>query len=159
MTRPTADAGFTLILSDTINAPRERVFRAWTDPADLQHWWRAHPGWTTPIVSVDGRVGGRYRLGMQDPAPEHPYVVGGVYRNLQPPERLVFTWTWERRPGDAPEWTPAETLLTLELDDRDGATALRLTQEWFPNRNMRDQHQDGWNGCLDLLAQYLAGGG
>ena len=157
MTRPTADAESTLTISRTINAARERVFQAWTDPADLQHWWRAHPEWTTPIVSVDRRIGGRYRLGMQDPAEEHPYVVGGVYREISAPERLVVTWTWEKRPGDAPDWTPAETLLTLALHHQDGATALRLTQEQFPDRNMRDQHHDGWNGCLELLAQYLAG--
>ena len=67
-----AATDYRLAIPRIINAPRERVFQAWTEPARLLHWWRAQDGWTTPILEVDLRVGGRYRLGMQDPEQEHP---------------------------------------------------------------------------------------
>lgn len=156
MTQSTAETEHRLTITRTIQVPRERVFQAWTEPAHLLRWWGAQEGWTTPIVEVDLRVGGRYRLGMQDPEQEHPYVVGGVYREVSPPERLAFTWTWERMPGDDPDWTPAETLVTLEFIDRDGATEVALTHEQFPDAHMRDEHRQGWGGCLDRLGQYLA---
>ena len=75
-----AEPAHRLVITRAINAQREHVFQAWTEPAHLAHWWRAHEGWTTPVLEVDLRVEGRYRLGMQDPEQEHPYVVGGVYR-------------------------------------------------------------------------------
>ena len=156
MTQMTAEAAHRLVITRTINAPRERVFQAWTEPTHLLRWWSAHAGWTAPIVEVDLRVGGRYRLGMQDPEQEHPYVVGGVYREVTPPEHLVFTWTWEKMPGDNTDWTPAETVVTLQLHDRQGATEVVLTHEQFPDAHMRDEHNEGWGGCLDQLAQYLA---
>ena len=156
MVHPAAESDYRLIISQTIRASRERVFQAWTDPVHLLHWWGAHEGWTTPFAEVDLCVGGHYRLGMQDPEQEHPYVVGGVYREVSPPERLVFTWVWERRPTDTPDWIPSETVATLEFFDRQGATEVLLTHERFPDESMRDQHNDGWQGCLDRLKQHLA---
>lgn len=155
MTQSTAETERRLTITRTIQATRERVFQAWTDPEHLLNWWGADEGWTTPIAEVDLRVGGRYRLAMQDPEQEHPYVVGGVYREITPPERLAFTWTWEKRPGDDPDWTPAETLVTLEFIERNGTTELALTHERFPDTHMRDEHNSGWTGALDRLEQYL----
>ncbi len=85
----------TLEVSRTVAAPRETVFQAWTDPEILTKWWRVDAGWSTPIAEVDLRVGGRYRLGMFEPGKDGPYVVGGEYREVTPPEKLVFTWIWE----------------------------------------------------------------
>lgn len=142
----------TLVLTRTFAAPREKVFHAWTEPEELKKWWAAGPGYTTPIAEVDLRVGGRYRLGMKPPDKEEVYVVGGTFREVQPPARLVYTWAWEG--GEA-----QETLVTVEFHDRGTSTVVVLTHEHFVNEKVRDDHAGGWNGCLDRLAQVLGEGG
>ncbi len=142
----------TLEVRRTIAAPREVVFRAWTEPEMLMKWWRVDAGWSTPIAEVDLRVGGRYRLGMLEPDKDGPYVVGGVYREVTPPDRLVFTWAWEG-PGSA-----EETLVTVEFLDLGGTTEVVLTHQNFADQNMRDEHQKGWGGCLAQLAYLVEGG-
>lgn len=97
-----------LVLSRTFAAPRERVFRAWTDPAILKKWWAAGPGFTPTVAEVDLRVGGRYRLGMRAPDQGADYIVAGTYREVQRPARLVYTWAWEGTAGP-------ETLVTVEF--------------------------------------------
>ena len=156
MVQSQPDTTFGLTVTRIINAPRERVFQAWTDPAHLQKWWAAQEEFTASIAEVDLRVGGRYRLGMQNPEQEHPYVVGGVYLEVNPPERLVFTWTWEKTPTDDADWIPPETVVTVEFIDRDGATEVVLTHEQFPDEHMRDEHDNGWGGVLAQLGKYLA---
>ena len=77
----------------TIDAPRARVFNAWTDPAELRRWWG--PGeFLCPEAEVDLRCNGAYRLVMQ-PTAGDPFVLAGTYREVTPPERLVYTWRWE----------------------------------------------------------------
>jgi uncharacterized protein YndB with AHSA1/START domain len=73
------------------------VFHAWTDPEQLKKWFAVADGFTTPIADVDLRIGGRYRLGMQPPGNEPVLIVGGVYREIISPEKLVFTWRWGQR--------------------------------------------------------------
>ena len=159
MTQSAPKAGITFSMNRTINAPRERVFAARTQPELLRKWWGAHESFSAPIAEVDLRVGGKYRLGMLEPGKDNPYVCHGVYREVTPPERLVFTWLWEKMPGDDPAFVPAETLVTVEFIDKDGATEVVLTHEQFPDEHMRDEHQGGWTGCLDGLERLFASGG
>ena len=156
MTQAEAVSDTTLRITRTLAAPRELVFRAWTEPNSLKNWWGAGADFSTPIAEVDLRVGGKYRLGMQAPDSDHPYIVGGTYREVQPPEKLVYTWTWEHDadPGDS-NFTPAETLVTVEFHDLGGKTEVVLTHEFFTDVNMRDQHSQGWTGCLEQLATLL----
>jgi uncharacterized protein YndB with AHSA1/START domain len=136
-----------LRVSRRFAAPRERVFRAWTEAPALRKWFRVAEGYATPIAEVDLRVGGRYRLGMQAPDATEPQIVGGVYREISPPERLVFTWQWEGAPPEAPE-----TIVTVEFHQHGSQTEVVLTHEGFPDRPARDQHGAGWQGCFDGLA-------
>jgi uncharacterized protein YndB with AHSA1/START domain len=76
-----------------IDAPREEVFRAWTEPEKLKQWW-SPGGYTTKYAEVDLRTGGRYLLVMQPPDGE-PFHLAGTYREIVAPERLVYTWKWE----------------------------------------------------------------
>ena len=142
MTQPTPDPAFSVVVNRTINAPRERVFEAWTNPAHLYRWWAVREDYTAPIVEVDLRTGGSYRLGMQDPDQEHPFVVSGVYREVTPPEKLVFTWKWETAP-DGSELVPPETLVTIEFFDRGESTDIRLTHETVPRRKHARRTQPG----------------
>ncbi len=158
MTQSTPKTGISLTVNRIINAPRERVFAAWTQPELLRKWWGAHESFSAPIAEIDLRVGGKYRLGMLEPGKDAPYVSYGVYREVNPPERLVFTWAFEKMPGDDPGFVPAETLVTVEFINKGGATEVVLTHEQFPDEHMRDEHQQGWGGCLDGLERLFASG-
>jgi uncharacterized protein YndB with AHSA1/START domain len=143
---PTRPRSVTLQLRRTFHAPRERVFRAWTSAEELKRW-HAPPSHTTSLAEIDLRVGGKYRIHMRAPdGAEHRAV--GVYREIDPPKKLVFTWTWEG--GEM-----GDTLVTVEFRDRGATTELVLTHELFPNDEARDQHAVGWNAVLDNLAQSL----
>jgi uncharacterized protein YndB with AHSA1/START domain len=80
-------------------------------------------------------------------------VVSGVYREVEPPSRLAFTWGWERADGRG-----HETLVTVELHARGSGTLLVLTQETFESASAREQHSHGWSSCFECLAEALAGG-
>ena len=168
MTDAMAGTETSLTIKRTLAAPRDLVFRAWTEPEKLIRWWGAGPDFSTPIAEVDLRVGGKYRLGMKAPDQEEPYIVGGTYREVRPPERLVYTWAWEQHGSGsvtgtagegAPELAPGETLVTVEFHEVGDKTELVLTHEFFPDRNMRDEHNQGWEGVLTQLARLLEAGG
>lgn len=136
-----------LTVRRTVSASRERVFRAWTDPRALRQWC-CPVGFTVAAAEVDLRPGGRYRIAMQPPDAAEPNVAYGTYREVQPPERLVFTWQWEG--GEM-----GETLVTVEFRDLGGETEVVLVHERFPAADLRDLHAEGWNACLEHLVQAL----
>lgn len=139
-------------LTRTIRADPETLFRAWTDPEQLRHWWRMEEkGWAFAVASIDLRVGGRYRLGMTDPE-GNTHVAFGEYREVQRPTRLVFTWDWEN-PGDR----VGETLVTVEFR-RAGAngTEIVLMHERFADPARIAGHQRGWTQVLTLLDHFIA---
>jgi len=156
MTQSTPQTGISLKVTKTINAPRERVFAAWTQPELLHQWWGAHESFSAPIAEVDLKVGGKYRFGMLEPGKDAPYVSYGVYQEVDPPSKLVFTWAFEKKAGDDADFVPAETLVTVEFIDKNGSTEVVLTHERFPDEHMRDEHQAGWGGCLDGLDRLFA---
>jgi uncharacterized protein YndB with AHSA1/START domain len=139
-------------ITRVIEAPRDDVFQAWTDPAELRRWWG--PGeFTCPEADVDLRPGGSYRLVMQ-PSAGDAFVLGGTYREVQPPERLVYTWRWETGPAA----DGSESLVTVEFralgDER---TELVLTHSDFPASHGASPYQMGWEGGLEKLEALLAG--
>ncbi|MDQ6803127.1 MAG: SRPBCC domain-containing protein [Acidobacteriota bacterium] len=130
----------------TFAAPREKVFRAWTDPQTLKQWF-GPPGFKTTIAEVDLRIGGEFRLTLQKPTGE---VVSafGTFREIRPPERLVYSWNWDYNDiGD--------TIVTLDFNDDGGETELILTHEKFQTIEQRDGHNAGWIGCFDKLEEFL----
>ena len=134
-------------VSQRIKASPDRLFRAWTDPKQLVHWWRMDaPGWSFSGASVDLRVGGRYRLAMTSPDGKS-HVAVGEYQEVRRPSRLAFTWEWEdsaSRVGD--------TLVTVELNDvGDGVTEVVLTHERFSDASRATGHETGWTQLLRLL--------
>jgi uncharacterized protein YndB with AHSA1/START domain len=130
-----------LHLTRTLSAPPERVWRAFTDPARLAAWfWPARFGTT---VEVDLRPGGRYRIDGVSAG----MAVTGSYLEVDPPQRLVFTWQWD---GEE-----VETLVTITLATSTEGTELRLVHEKFPDGEASEQHAQGWSDCLDRLPRYL----
>ncbi len=137
-----------LVVSRTINAPRERVFAAWTDARLLAQWFAPAAGFTTEAES-DPRPGGSYRIRMCSPAGAI-HTANGVYQELVPPTKLVLTWAWL-------ENTDANgSMLTIELLDLgNNATQLTLTHSLLPSEISRQHHEQGWNGCLNRLVLHF----
>jgi len=144
-----------LRVSRTFDAPRERVFQAWTDPEKLKKWFRPDESIAIMLTKVDLRVGGKYRFQMKHPDGEF-YTGVGTYREVKAPERPVFTWQWEKDGSEADfgEVEPGETVVTLEFHERGKQTEVVLTHENFSSAESRDRHEHGWNGCLDSLVKF-----
>ena len=148
-TQTQAETETTLRITRVFAAPREKVFRAWTDPEALRKWFAPSDGYTTRIPELDLTVGGRYRVEMTSPDGK-VHIVTGAYREVRPPEKLVYTWKWENDPG------MGETLVSVEFHDRGGRTELVLTHELFPSDKARQEHNKGWGGCLDRLEKFVS---
>lgn len=129
-----------------IKSPPERVFAAWTTPAQIKHWFG--PATCRVLdVQVDLRVGGTYRFLVH--SEEHgEMAVIGEYREISAPTKLVFTWQWE----DDPEWEKAPSVVTVDLIAKDGGTEVLITHDGLPSAEHAGRHEHGWNGCLDKLA-------
>lgn len=139
----------TLIIRRTFPAPREKVFQAWTKPEQLKKWFAASEDYVPAVAEVDLRVGGTFRLGMRNVKNDAQHVATGIYREIRPPEKLVFTWSWEGEPESG------ETLVTIEFHDVGESTEIIFVQEFFPDVKRRDEHAWGWNGCFDILTRIL----
>jgi uncharacterized protein YndB with AHSA1/START domain len=146
----TATTTNSLRVSQTIRADPEVLFRAWTEPEELAQWWRMEgDGWAFAGASLDLRVGGRYRLGMTSPE-GNTHIAVGVYREIQRPTRLAFTWDWEN-----PQERVGETLVTVEFNDvGDQTTEVVLTHERFADPARLAGHERGWTQLLRLLDRF-----
>lgn len=139
--------GASLRVSQRVAAPRQRVFDAWTTPARLQAWC-APQGMDVPLAEVDLRVGGTFRIRMR--APDGAvHTATGTYREITPPERLVFTWRWEEQPEHGGN---TDTVVTIELHEVDGATEVVLSHAGFPEEAQAVEHTKGWTSILERLA-------
>jgi uncharacterized protein YndB with AHSA1/START domain len=136
----------TLTLKRRIDAPPAKVFEAWTDPEKITRWF-GPTGVETFLAECDLRAGGRYRIAARSPDGEEHHV-GGVYREVVPNEKLVFTWAWRSTPE-------RESLVTVLLKADGNGTILTLTHEQFFDEAARDRHQRGWTGTLDKLERFL----
>ncbi|MFD7245777.1 SRPBCC family protein [Streptomyces massasporeus] len=126
------------------------VFRELTDPRELARWW-GPDGFTIPRVESDLRPGGAYRIAMRPPEGELFYLVG-EFLEVEPPERLVYTFRWED-----PDPEDRETVVTLSLHDIDAAgSELVLDQGDFASERRRALHEEGWSQGLGKLGELLA---
>ena len=133
-----------------IKAPRDRVYAAWTDPAQLRKWFGPENVQTHDLVA-DVRVGGKFRWDLTNLEGEK-MTCRGEYRELQPGKKIVFTWQWE----DDEDWQNHVSIVTVELYDRDGDTELRLIHEHLPNEESCDGHTRGWNSALDKFEELVS---
>ena len=133
-----------------INAPRDRVYAAWTDPVQLRQWFGPEKVQTRNLIA-DARVGGKFRWDLTNSEGEKMTCLG-EYRELQPGKKIVFTWQWD----DDEDWANHTSVVTVELSDRDSGTELRLIHEQLPNEQSRDGHTGGWNSALDKLEKFFS---
>jgi len=140
-----ATKNFSLEIERLIKAPRDQVYAAWTDPAQMKHWFGPENVETRDLIA-DARVGGTFRWDLTNSEGEDMTILG-EYRELQPGKKIVFTWQWE----DDEDCENHISIVTVELNDAEGGTNLRLTHEQLPNEESRDGHRQGWNSTLNKL--------
>jgi len=146
----------TLILKRVLNATPELVFRAWTTPEHIQQWMRPEPGMVVPSVSLDLRVGGKFRIQMKNPDGEF-FTAVGEFREVKAPERLVYTWDWEKD-GSGTEFGEVEgktSLITVEFLKRSKGTEFVMTHTRFATVESRDSHARGWVKTVESLAAFV----
>lgn len=146
----THDGGLRLEMRRVFRAPRSAVFRALSDPQELARWF-GPDGFSIPGVESDLRPGGGYRIAMQPPEGDVFYLVG-EYLEVDPPERLSYTFRWED-----PDPEDRETVVTLLLRDVGGTSAeLVFRQGDFASEPRRALHEEGWTQSLDKLEELMS---
>lgn len=150
-TKPVAETETTasLQLIRHFKAPREAVFKAWTDATALAAWFGPE-GIEARNIEVDPRQGGRFSLEMVET--DGVYPMSGEFREFTPPDRLVLSWIWGS--GDL---KGLESFVTVELREKDGGTELTLTHDGLPTERAREMHGFGWTGSFNCLERFLAG--
>ena len=146
----------TLIIKRMLNAPPELAFQAWTTPEHIQQWMRPEPGMVVPMASMDVRVGGKFRIQMKKPDGEY-FTAVGVFKEVKAPERLVYTWDWEKD-GSGEEFGEVEgkpSLMTVEFLKRGERTEIVLTHSRFATVESRDSHARGWDKIVESFASFV----
>ena len=136
-----------LTLKRRLNAKPEKVYAAWTDPKKIVKWFGPDAG-QVEHAKTDVRTGGHYAVIFHTEDGEQHHV-SGVYRDVIPNEKLVFTWAWRTMPE-------RESLVTILIKPDGDGSLLTLIHEQFFDEEARDRHQRGWAGCLNKLELYLA---
>jgi uncharacterized protein YndB with AHSA1/START domain len=154
----TAVAQHELHITRVFDAPRELVWKVWTDPEHMKQW--AGPRqFTATHVENDGRPGGRWRLCLHSDGFDTGDGVlrkldlcqGGENREVVAPEKLVYTFQWDESTGLGSH----ETVVTVTFEEHDGKTTMNFRQAFFVTDKDRDGHMRGWNSSFDKLADYL----
>ena len=154
--------GGAVVVDAVLDAPRERVWRAWTECGQVRGWY-GPAGMSAHLCEMDPRAGGRYLWGLRSPD-GFEYYNAGVFRELVPNERLVATMCMADAAGNTvpashygmPEDAPSETVLSVSLaDPGDGTTRLTLRQEGWGDDAMASGAGGGWTQALEKLAGLL----
>jgi uncharacterized protein YndB with AHSA1/START domain len=141
--------GETLRLERAFQAPAQAVFDAWTSEEVMRRWFHGQHDWETPVAEVDLRVGGAVRVVMRDPREGTEHGGGGRYTEIDPPNRLAFTWAWDSD-DDA-----MESLIEVDFEEAEGATTVRFTHSALRDEESLRSHEEGWNACFDNLERAL----
>ncbi|RKE36768.1 uncharacterized protein YndB with AHSA1/START domain [Paraburkholderia sp. BL23I1N1] len=136
-----------LTLQRRLDVTPAKVFRAWTEAAQLMKWMHPADAEVTR-AELNARVDGRYLIRYLK-ADGRELEVSGQYLEVVPDAKLVFTWAWRSSPEQ-------ESLVTVLLRPDGNGTLLTLTHEQFVDEETRDHHQSGWSGVLDSLERYFA---
>lgn len=152
-----------LVITRIFDAPRELVWKAWTDPEHLMRWW-GPKDFTSPVCKIDLRVGGKYLYCMRSKEGQEFWSTG-TYKEIVPLERIVCTDSFADEkgnvvpashygmPGD--DW-PLELKVTIQFEDLGGKTKMTLTHVGIPAGQMKEMTGVGWNESFAKLAEVLA---
>jgi uncharacterized protein YndB with AHSA1/START domain len=153
-----------LVITRVFDAPRELVWKAWTDPEHLMRWW-GPTGYTAPVARVDLRVGGKYLLAMRSPEGQDFYSTG-TYQKVEPPSELVYTDSFADADGNVVTADyygmdasfPRELVVRVTFEEHGGKTRMTLRHAGLPAGEMAEQTGAGWNESFDKLAETLVNG-
>ncbi len=149
----TAHGDREIVVTRVFDAPRRLVFDAYTKPGLVKKWLLGPEGWSMPVCEIDLREGGKYRYVWRNDADGQEMGMGGIYREVVPPDRIVATEKFDEA------WYPGEALGTITLTEQDGKTTLRQTI-LYNSRETRDAvlkspMQYGLAASYDRLEGYL----
>jgi len=155
----TVTAQHELHITRVFDAPRELVWKVWTDPEHMKHWSGPRQFYATHIEN-DRRPGGKWRLWLHSDGfdigdgqlRKLNLWQGGVNREVVEPERLVYTFKWDDNPGLSEN---VETVVTVTFEENDGKTTMNFHQAFFVTTGDRDGHMKGWNSAIDKFEDYL----
>lgn len=150
-----------LVITRVFDAPRELVWKAWSEPEHFNRWW-GPKDYTCPFCEMDLRVGGKYLNCMRSPEGQE-YWSTGVYREIVALERIVFTDCFADERGNVVPAThygmssdfPLEMVVSVTLEDQDGRTKITLKHSGLPAGPEGQGAQQGWNESFDKLAESL----
>jgi len=149
-----------IVMTRVFDAPRRLVFEAFTKPDLVKQWLLGPEGWSMPVCEIDLRVGGKYRYVWRH-VKGHEMGMGGVFREIVPPERIVSTEKFDEA------WYPGEAVGTVVLTEEGGKTTLTQTVQ-YQSREAREAVLKspmesgvaaGYDRLAELLASTRAGGG
>ena len=144
-TATAAELSTTLTMTRRFETAPQRVFEAWLDPEQVALWMGPR-GFRADVSELDARTGGAYAITMHM-SDGSSVRVTGIYKEITRYTRIVFTWKWQNDMQD--------TQVTLTFKVVGKATDMTLEHTGFPSRAIRDNHREGWIGCLDKLAELL----
>ena len=159
MTTTQTAAASEFVLSRVFDAPRDLVWKCFTDPEHMKHW--AGPRqFEARDIENDPRTGGKWRLCLHTDGfdvgdgelKKFDLWQGGETLEVVEPERLVYTFKWDQNPGLS---SNVETVITITLKEDDGKTTMDFRQAFFATAGDRDGHMRGWNSSFDKLQDYL----
>jgi uncharacterized protein YndB with AHSA1/START domain len=140
------DGRYRVVTRRRMPAPREIVFDAWIDPNGI-HEWMCPGDAVSAEATLDVRVGGSFRLIMKGKDKDHVHI--GTYQVVEPPSKLVFTWSGDEIPGDV-------TLVTVEFFPHGDESELVLTHERFSKADLAQRYESGWGTIVEKFAAYLS---
>jgi uncharacterized protein YndB with AHSA1/START domain len=150
-----------LIITRTFDAPRNLVWKAWTEPEYAMRWW-GPKDFTAPVCKIDLHEGGNYHFCMRAPDGQD-FWSKGTYREIVEPERLIMTDSFSDEQGNIVpasnygmegEW-PLELLVTLTFEEQNGKTKFTLRHSGLPEGQMKELTYAGWNESFDKLNEVV----
>ncbi|MGH7719513.1 MAG: SRPBCC domain-containing protein [Gemmatimonadaceae bacterium] len=136
-----------LVITRVFDAPRDLVWKAWTERDRAIQWW-GPKDFTVPLLELDPRPGGAWRAVMRSPEGQE-YPQHGVFKEIVPPERLVFTLIWD---NDGPG---SEMLVTITFVERGGKTEMTFRKGPFTSTEWQKGEEEGWNEAFDRLEAFV----
>jgi uncharacterized protein YndB with AHSA1/START domain len=157
----TQSVGRELIITRIFDAPRELVWKAWTEPERVMRWW-GPKDFTSPVCKIDLRVGGKYLFCMRSPDGQDYYSTG-IYQKIDPMNELVYTDSFADEHGNVVpashygmgEDFPLETQVTVTFEDFEGRTRMTLRHVGLPAGETSELAGAGWSESFDKLAESL----
>ena len=139
-----------LKIKKQFQAPRERLFRAFSKKEFMEQWWTRGKNKPCSFIEIDFKPGGSYRFGLKDLEAGMEYIVAGVYKEIIVNEKISFTWKWNHLPDSE------ESIVTFLFSDHDDGSELLLVHDNLIDPEIQKHHHEGWLGMLDSLNDLLS---